>query len=1237
MDSKSTQLLSLVFISVLLSGCAALTVDVDVYKGPLANEEDVQIQSLVVLAHSARPMLLQLRNTIECREIKSNEPEKRKKLNREEFYSRFCELGGNRNEEWLQEFGGYEFLDPLARRVHAVLSLYDNADDSERHEDALMASAQWKHIERIIEDYQKVLDGYAPDETRDRQRWKEFGALLASPEEITEKTDFSLFEADGEFKERVRKLQAAYQSFLCPDCSDSDGEVPKYRTARKIIDKSDSLIRYLNDKNGALVGKFGLRLINQGDCPPINKGDCPPINKVFNTLSDSKYLNSHRHFLLKNPEDMRSWREASDSVTSLAKQFVSARELIAHGIVEGLRYLELVNAPGAQMSTGIRTEVTLATAQVLTIAIQPRHLYEAACDDDAPSNVSVFLRRELYIADCENTAPVTQNRKWSKRDYPVANERIINVIRKYPVPTAKAILAAHNYLMQKGVADYSTGIARAPFVTDDDDVELASKQLNKMRDAFQQAKFETGLGLERGRLPVGLDTLVENYLSSRCLAPLEAADDLCTETKKREQQLLDALVRFAQKVLFLANNVRIFEFEDLDDSEERFVRTLQAVGNSILVQTNEVKARRSYREESERRVRYTKSPYEAMRELEQSPEFVLNRFEAYLESQRKPAAEVGDEDDSDVGLALAELRKLRSGMVEKVGAHQGHAVISLLVSELDKQTAGLQAGQGNHKAREKALKKVRKLALDFQRVPIGLYGVEFDKRFGESGGNEIKDPKYIWELVSNTLRMQLLTVAPGSQLASNIKSSIQLADEYQSGRVYIRPAVSYLRTSFPATALQGKNKDFTENMLTPGFLRRDGADDSANRVQAKVNSEVDKQYWQNINRVHVRGTGNTNYAITKDDLGNWYVKQYSADPTIIYQSLQRAALYALGDRMNVNLLKQLPAPNAAAPPNAVLSDPSDNAGAPPGNGGQGGGNTTQGNTNQNVGTGAAVGGNPALEGQIERFKGRYAEEGEIDLQAIKTDATNLPDTIRAAWQRLDLNENESAAIEQALADTGQVAVVADEASSDPDKVHETVVLQLTHFLDYQRNLDANLQGKSSGGVDELVRTIQKQQTELADKRAALDASGAEIRMLQGQLQELEDEENAVRNLKQGLQGLAVEDDGKDNLRDLIDEQDTKLAKLNVRQEDIQEKIDEESKRGDELASRIESLEGSLSTDRERLENLLVDRKAITEARRVARETINAKFSRTLAQRKRAIDGYRSALTIIGDSTQAANP
>ena len=39
--------------------------------------------------------------------------------------------------------------------------------------------------------------------------------------------------------------------------------------------------------------------------------------------------------------------------------------------------------------------------------------------------------------------------------------------------------------------------------------------------------------------------------------------------------------------------------------------------------------------------------------------------------------------------------------------------------------------------------------------------------------------------------------------------------------------------------------------------------------------EIDKQFWQNINRVRVAGAGATNYVVAKDDIGNWYVKRYS--------------------------------------------------------------------------------------------------------------------------------------------------------------------------------------------------------------------------------------------------------------------------------------------------------------------------------------------------------------------------
>ena len=48
-----------------LSGCAVLSVDVDVYKGALVNEDHVQLHQLVALATAAKPMLVQLRDSIE--------------------------------------------------------------------------------------------------------------------------------------------------------------------------------------------------------------------------------------------------------------------------------------------------------------------------------------------------------------------------------------------------------------------------------------------------------------------------------------------------------------------------------------------------------------------------------------------------------------------------------------------------------------------------------------------------------------------------------------------------------------------------------------------------------------------------------------------------------------------------------------------------------------------------------------------------------------------------------------------------------------------------------------------------------------------------------------------------------------------------------------------------------------------------------------------------------------------
>ena len=49
----------------LVAACSVLRIDVDVYKGPLANHTEVQAQQLVAMAIGAHPLLTELRDTME--------------------------------------------------------------------------------------------------------------------------------------------------------------------------------------------------------------------------------------------------------------------------------------------------------------------------------------------------------------------------------------------------------------------------------------------------------------------------------------------------------------------------------------------------------------------------------------------------------------------------------------------------------------------------------------------------------------------------------------------------------------------------------------------------------------------------------------------------------------------------------------------------------------------------------------------------------------------------------------------------------------------------------------------------------------------------------------------------------------------------------------------------------------------------------------------------------------------
>jgi len=182
--------------------------------------------------------------------------------------------------------------------------------------------------------------------------------------------------------------------------------------------------------------------------------------------------------------------------------------------------------------------------------------------------------------------------------------------------------------------------------------------------------------------------------------------------------------------------------------------------------------------------------------------------------------------------------------------------------------------------------------------------------------NDYESPLAVMDRVIALLRhQQMKAVAHSGKDSDEDKQAteaLENAYQHRAGMIYIRPSSAYLRTSFPSTSLQDDPNLAWDNMLLKQGIRnmpfssqlRDILDPSVERDRI-LTAELDKQYWQNINRVRVSGAGFTNQALVKDDVGNWYVKQYFGDTEDIVKSAKHLALYSLGTKLPIDLSHEL--------------------------------------------------------------------------------------------------------------------------------------------------------------------------------------------------------------------------------------------------------------------------------------------------------------------------------------------
>ena len=265
------------------------------------------------------------------------------------------------------------------------------------------------------------------------------------------------------------------------------------------------------------------------------------------------------------------------------------------------------------------------------------------------------------------------------------------------------------------------------------------------------------------------------------------------------------------------------------------------------------------------------------------------------------------------------------------------------------------------------------------------------------------DAKEVMDQLIATLKYEhIAAVREGgeqSTIAQQIEKSLKTAYTHRASMVLIRPALAFLRSSYPSPALQEEAPLEWKNMLTENAFR--SIPFTSNFVTGKslyadstlrVQSQIDKLFWHNVNRIKLNGAGDTNYVLIKDDIGNWTVKNYSANPRDIINSATNLAMFGFGGSATNFLDRSQP-------------------GAP-----QPGGDT--GNQSGQVIPNTADQNPSLLERQFNRFDKLYQEQTDKDLEAAESLTNSLGGNIKAAWQKEPLMKEAITSL-SSIVDTAQ--------------------------------------------------------------------------------------------------------------------------------------------------------------------------------------------------------------------------
>ncbi len=841
-------------------GCAVAQIDVDVYKGPLVNEQDVQIEQTAAMAMGAKPLLVELRDKLEW-----GTQEARDAARASPWYRPGC----------ITEYPPNPRLkDDLAIQVNEVLELYD--DEPTIAIDALFGKAK-AHMDdfKTATDKLNSLDYPLADRVM----------ASTAPSNLPAK-DFA-------------HLRNAYAQFLTPD---ENG----YRPAQQLLDAHVALWKSLSQSPADEQN-----YLPHGD--PTNL-DRTSTNGIYHSLENDLLIRDHAELLF--PNDKVDQDKLVSIVTGIAVGFRTAREDEAALMDEALEMIkdraklsipwqmERLVKGGSKMAAGLieLTYLDMAfdlcskdnnpelenlkeqlqsllgdadwksfhdVSHNLAATTSPSSIFASATTLPAAASAAVAssstTAARTALAATEPATRSSRDIDWlAEHDHQI-RQRIQDLLTQDPDTYVKALEEA-GQAVELGWSPekekwgiFRTSPTRRIYGIVSGPVGSTKELTEKFQEELAADEtFVTNFGstisgaFSGGRIEQGIERLMRDY--STMVNDAGAGASTQPMVLAARERMLVQLTHFAQKVLFVAN-YSILDEDEPDKSEatttapttreskgaqpyiaetnaapddneraEDESRMLQAVGNSLITEINEIRA-------------------------------------------HEEASQAKDVQEELMAIAAARLATYPTTLPTTRGTPTTEMSYPPLCAALP---STLPTGY------------TRSDVIDMLRRQLRY---EYDDMV-------------IWRGINDPITV-------------NYKNALTVLDQQYANSEYIRPPWFYLRNSYPVTSLESDTSSRWTNMLgrqvwrsIPNIEYMRDFFDSSDAKDALTNDEIDKTFWQNINRVRVAGTGNTNYVIVQDDIGNWYVKGYSADPKDIIQSAQQMASLAIGGPVSSAAISQ---------------------------------------------------------------------------------------------------------------------------------------------------------------------------------------------------------------------------------------------------------------------------------------------------------------------------------------------